>query len=407
MNVLFRLIFIVSFFIIAVEASANQSTKIVKDLKPTVIVISIDSFRNDYLDKLPVPNLQSLAKKGTRSSLIPVFPSITFPNHYSIATGLYPEHHGIMLNEFISTDIKELFTHDGHVPSVTDPRWWKGEPIWVTADKQGQKTASAFWPGSAYTIKNSKPYYFQDFKEDGNPQVRVQQMLKWLDLPSDQRPTLIMGYFENVDNAGHLAGPDSVNVRKAAIQVDDAIGSLVKGLKARGIESKVNLIVLADHGMTKVDPKKTIDLMKFIKAKDLKTISDEGAVVGIYPKPDRVNAIYQALKQAHAPMKVYRASEIPANLHFHSTRTPPIIAIADEHVYILGQSREVLTATHGYDSSLKSMQTVFIASGPAFKRGYLRPAFENVNVYSLLSKILGLKAASNDGSLSAIKDILQ
>ena len=289
-----------------------------------------------------------------------------------------------MLNEFLATDIPEPFTHHGHAPAVTDPRWWKGEPIWVTSEKQGQRTASAFWPSSAFTIDNIKPNYFQDFDEDGNPQVRIKQILKWLDLPSTRRPTLLMAYFENVDNAGHLAGPDSMDVRKAAIRVDNAIGSLVQGLKVRGVESKVNVIVLSDHGMSNVDPTKIIDLMKFIPLEDLMTITDTGAIVGVYPKPGRLNAIYQALKHANAPMKVYRASDIPASFHYRSPHTPPIICVANERGFILGRDRKTQHGTHGYDPSLKSMQGIFIASGPAFKKEYTRKPFKNINIWGLV-----------------------
>lgn len=400
----FTLFFMV--IITVVACSNGQQSKIIKDLKPTVILISIDGFRNDYLEKLPVPNISSLANKGVHAALISVFPSVTFSNHYSIATGLYPEHHGIMLNEFSVPSIKEPFTHNGHAPTVTDPRWWQGEPIWVTAEKQGQHTASAFWPSSESTIKSVKPSYYQNFTENGDPQKRIQQILYWLDFPVENRPTFLALYFENVDNAGHYAGPDSKEVRDAAINIDKAIGALLVGLKERGIESSINLVIVSDHGMSKVDPKKVIDLSKFVN-KDAINITGEGAIVGVYPKSGQLNAVYESLKKSNAPMLVYRESDIPANLHYkYPHRTPPMICVANEQAFILGEDGKVQGGTHGYNPELKSMQGIFIAYGPAFKTEYTRSPFRNINIYSLLTYILGLQPAKNDGSLKEVKDLL-
>ena len=389
-----------------IACSNEQQSKIITDLKPTVILISIDGFRNDYLEKLPVPNLLSLAKKGVHTALISVFPSVTFPNHYSIATGLYPEHHGIMLNEFLVSGIKEPFTHHGHAPVVTDPRWWQGEPIWVTAEKQGQLTASAFWPSSESSIKGVKPTYYQKFAEDGDPQQRVQKILHWLDLPVEKRPTFLALYFENVDNAGHRSGPDSKEMRHAAINIDNAIGALLLGLKERGIESSINLVIVSDHGMSKVDPKKVIDLNKLVNKNSI-AITGEGAIVGVYPKPGQLNVVYQLLRKSNAPMVVYRGSDIPSKLHYqYPHRTPPILCVANEQAFILGKDRKLQGGTHGYDPELKSMQGIFIAYGPAFKTKYTRSPFRNINIYSLLTYILGLKSAQNDGSLQEVRDVL-
>lgn len=386
---------------------AENAPKIIKDLQPTLILLSIDSFRNDYLDKFPLPNLSRLAQQGVHAPLIAVFPSITFPNHYSIVTGLYPEHHGIIMNEFVSKDMDEPFAYIGHRPIVSDPNWWKGEPIWVTAEKQGQATASAFWPVSNYAVAGIKPKYYREYVEDSAPEIRINQVLKWLDLPKNERPALLMAYFENLDNAGHRAGPDSQAVRTTAIQIDAAIGSLLKGLEQRGIASQVNLVIVSDHGMSPIDPNKVIDLMSIISAKDLLAITDSDAVVAIYPKPDKTEAVYQALKQAKKGMTVWKDTEIPAELHFKSTHTPPILCVADEQGYLLGKIKEPQKGTHGYNPQLQSMQALFIASGPAFKRGYTREAIRNIHLYSLFTELLQLHPAKNDGALTAVKDILK
>lgn len=384
-----------------------SQAKPITDLQPTLIVISIDSFRNDYLDTLSLPNLSKIAKEGVHSPLIAVFPSITFPNHYSISTGLYPEHHGIIMNEFVTKDMKEPFTYSGHRPTVSDPNWWTGEPIWVSAQKQGQQSASAFWPVSGFAVQSIRPTYYQEYAEDSDPAMRINQILRWLDLPKAQRPTLLLGYFENLDNAGHQAGPNSAKVRNTATQIDNAIGLLVNGLKERGIASQVNLIILSDHGMSPINPDKVIDLMKIIPKQDLLAITDSDAVVAVYPKPEKINAVYQALKQANKGMTVYRENEIPASFHFHSSHTPPILCVADEQGYLLGKDKAPQKGTHGYDPTLQSMQAVFIATGPAFKQGYTRSAIQNIHLYSLFTTLLNLKPAKNDGSLAPIQDILK
>ena len=378
----------------------------ITNLQPTLIVVSIDSFRDDYLNRLSLPNLSKLAKEGVHSPLLAVFPSITFPNHYSIATGLYPEHHGIIMNEFVSKDMKEPFTYVGHRVTVSDPSWWKGEPIWISAEKQGQRTASAAWPVSGFMIEGLKPTYYKEYAENIAPDAKVRQILSWLDLPEKQRPTLLMMYVENLDNAGHDAGPDSELVRKTAGQIDAAIGQLIKGLEQRGIASQVNLVIVSDHGMSPIDPDKVIDLMKIIPKEDLLAITDSDAVVAVYPRPEKIQAVYQALTQAGKGMTVYRDADIPASFHFNSTHTPPILCVADERGYLLGKDKAPQKGTHGYNPQLQSMQAVFIASGPAFKRHYTRPALQNINLYSLFAEILNLKPAKNDGSLAAVRDVL-
>jgi|GEM_PF-6662 len=376
-------------------------------IKPIVILISIDGFRKAYLQQLKVPQLTQLAQDGVSAELLPVFPSVTFVNHYSIATGLYPEHHGILLNEFYAPDLKQYFTHQGHAPTANDPAWWKGEPIWVSAEKQGLLTASAFWPGTQARIAGFKPNYFQVYAEDSDPQIRAQQILHWLDLPSTKRPSLLMLYFENVDNAGHEFGPDADVVQEQAKRVDDALGSLIAGLKKRGLYQQVNIIIVSDHGMSSVDPTKVIDLLKYIKAQDLQAMTDHGAVMAIYPKPGKMAAVYQALKNAPEPMQVYRGAEIPAQYHYRFPgRTPPILCVAEEHAFILGSNRHIEKGIHGYDPRLEDMHGIFIAHGPAFKKGYSRPPFQNINIYALIAYLLHLRPAHTDGSLTTIEDVL-
>jgi predicted AlkP superfamily pyrophosphatase or phosphodiesterase len=401
-TVLFTVLLIAGFKLCASNQLKNTNDQ------PTVIVISIDGFKNDYLDHLSVPNLQHLIKTGVHAPLISVFPSSTFPNHVSIATGLYPEHHGIMLNEFLAFDIKEPFGHIGHDPKVSSSNWWLGEPIWVTAQKQGQVTASIDWPGAEYVIKDRKPSYIRRFVEDGNPDDRVKATLQYLKLPAKTRPRLIMLYFENVDNAGHEFGPDSKQVRVAATRVDNAIGKLIEGLKAQGIFSSTDLIIVSDHGMTDIDNTKIINLRKFVFRQDLVAVTGEGTVVGVYPKTGRLHRVYHALKSSHEPIDIYLSSKMPEDLHYsNAKRTPPIVVVAKEHAFILGSSNKVEKGAHGYNPTLASMKGIFIASGPAFKSDYEKTAFRNIHLYSLIAYLLDLKPTQNDGSLVAVKNVLR
>lgn len=393
-------------FFLCADKVYSAPVNAITDLQPTLIVLSIDSFRNDYLETLSVPTLSALAQKGVHAPLIAVFPSITFPNHYSIATGLYPEHHGIIMNEFVSKTMKEPFTYTGHRPTVKDPEWWKGEPIWVSAEKQGQRTASALWPVSGFAVQGVRTAYYEDYPEDAPPDAKVDRILAWLDLPQKERPTLLLGYFENLDNAGHAQGPRSQAVRDTAKTIDAAIGRLLQGLQARGIAQKVNLVILSDHGMSPINPKKVIDLMQIIPEDSLQAITDSDAVVAVYPKPEQLEAVYERLR--HTPgMRTYRDTDIPSDFHFRSTHTPPILCVADEEGYLLAKQKEPQKGTHGYSPQLQSMQAVFIGVGPAFREKYTRGAIANIHLYSLFAHLLGLQPVKTDGTLSSLRDILK
>lgn len=222
-----KILFLLVILFVGLFILAHYSVKRISNLKPTVILVSIDGLQHDALEKLAVPHLSTLAANGVRSGLISTSPHSTVPDHYSMATGLYPQHHGAQ---------------------NLDPKKWKGEPIWMTAEKQHQSAASAAWPGSEPT----HPAYFEVFAEDGNPQARIQQTLQWLDLPASKRPTLIALYFDNVGSAGHRSGLDSRDVRTAAIRVDHAINTLLTGLKTRGVVNDVNIIIVSNPSLPNV-----------------------------------------------------------------------------------------------------------------------------------------------------------
>ncbi len=389
-------------------AASAQAPRPIGDLKPTVILISIDGFRYDYLDKYSPPNLQRLAATGVRAeAMIPSFPTLTFPNHYTIVTGLYPAHHGIVANEMYDPSFDATFVYKD--PVATEGRWWGGEPIWITADRQGQKTASMFWVGSAAPIDGMRPDYWEPFDAKVSPDQRADKILGWLDLPAEQRPTFLALYFDQVDHEGHEAGPDSPQVRDAITKVDAAIGRLLDGLRQRGIEERVNIIVVSDHGMKATPPNQVIFIDDYIDLRRVRVVT-RAQFFTLWPAKGETDAVFTQLRKVpHA--RVYRREKVPERWHYTgNARIAPIMLLADEGWTITdreyAKSHELKQGGHGYDNNLRSMQATFIAHGPAFKPGAKLPAFSNVDVYDLMAYLLRLKPARNDGTLRVFRPVL-
>lgn len=388
------------FFICACSSSMPSTAD--GDIKPTVILISIDGFHADYLDKYPSPHLEALAQDGVRAtSMIPVFPSLTFPSHYSMVTGLYPEHHGIVSNSMNDPQIGKFALSDQ--TSVEDSRWWGGEPLWVTVQKSGQKSGTLFWPGSATKIVGKFPNYYRKYEKGLAYSKRVQQILQWLDLPAKDRPTFLTLYFEAVDSAGHAYGPESSQVKKAVARVDRAIGGLMRGLRERKIFGSVNLIIVSDHGMSAVDPKNVITISDHISLKDVDVRVSGATLVGLEPELGKQEEIFQALKKASPHLQVYHKSEIPLRFHFQvHSRIPEIMAFADEGWIVqlshFNPSGKALRGMHGYDNELSSMAALFLAHGPAFKNGVQIKEFLNIHIYPLILRLLSVQPAANDAA---------
>lgn len=384
------------------------------DLKPTVILISLDGFRHDYLSKAITPNLYSLAEGGVRSqALIPVFPTKTFPNHYTIVTGLYPEKHGIISNKIYDPETKIEFPGDGKIEAKNNV-WWKGEPIWVTTKLQGQHSATLFWPGSEAEIKGNRPTYWAPYDKGMAYIDRVNQILTWLELPVDKRPSLITLYIEEIDIIGHNYGPNSEKLKETLKSVDKTIKDLIEGLKARGIFEQVNLIVTSDHGMTSLSEDRVIYIDDYIDLSKVRFL-EETSLMWIWPNEADTKEIHQKLVKAHPNLKVYLKEELPEKYHFQNNpRIPPIILLADEGwcVTTRGLTRAFKRAfagggTHGYDPDLPSMQGLFIAHGSAFQKNLVVPPFQNINIYNLMSTVLNIKPSPNDGCLDCFKQMLK
>lgn len=383
-------------------------------LDPTVILISLDGFRWDFLGRAETPNLDRLVEQGVRAErLVPVFPSLTFPNHYSMVTGLYPENHGIVSNTMYDPVMDARFRIRDR-DAVTDARWWGGEPLWVTAQKQGQVAASFFWPGSEAAIQGMRPNFWKRFDSSIPHRARVEQIMEWLDLPEKERPTFITLYFSDVDHEAHVSGPDTAPEVDAAIaRVDSAIGFLLAGLDERGISDQVNIIVVSDHGMAAMSPDRVILVDDYINLQDANVI-DWTPNIALRPDEDHVDEIYRALKGASPHLKVYRKEEIPERFHYRNNpRITPILGVADEgwsissRGYYDSRPDRFEGGGHGWDNQVLSMGGLFIASGPAFRKGLVVSPFQNIHIYELICHVLGLEPAPNDGSLDSIRVMLR
>jgi predicted AlkP superfamily pyrophosphatase or phosphodiesterase len=408
-----------AFLLLALNLSIHAQAKPIRDLQPTVILISLDGFRYDYLNRYRPPHLNSVAAAGVRARwMIPSFPSKTFPNHYTIATGLYPQNHGIVENNMFDAGLNAVFTLSDR-KEVENSRWWLGEPIWVTAEKQGQKSGSIFYPGTEGEVAGIRPTFWKRYDENISNDQRVDMMLSWLDLPRGQRPSFIALYFSDTDDAGHEFGPVSNKTRRAVLKVDQEIGRLVQGLKAREIFGQINLIIVSDHGMARVNWRNAILLDKLFDTNLAERIFWTREIVSIFPRAGKENEIYQSLRRSlPTQAKVYRKAEMPARFHYSkSPRIAPLLVVPNEGWILTNrQAFAEMQAKgdaknsrggHGYDNRLRSMRAIFIAHGASFKKGKVVAPFENIQVYNIMTRILGLKPAANDGDYRAAKAVLK
>lgn len=377
--------------------------------RPIVILISLDGWRHDYLARADVPTLRAMAARGVRSEgLIPAFPSKTFPNHYTIVTGLYPEHHGIVSNTMIDPAIgPERFTMSS--ATAKDSRWWGGEPLWVTAEKQGQRSASMFWPGSEVEIGGVRPSHWKPYADAYPHRDRVNQVLDWLRLPVADRPTFITLYFSEVDTVGHNAGPESPLVLEAAARLDAEIAALTAGVSNLGLDALVHYVVVSDHGMSQLSNDRVIVLDDYLDMSSV-TFVDGSPVIGLMPNSGSADALVAALQGKHPHLSVFKREDAPEHLHYRThPRIPPVIAIADDgwtlasRTQVLGWQKDgrILGGAHGYDTNFKSMQGLLIVSGRQFRSGLVVPPMQNIHLYEMMARVLGLTPAPNDGDRRA------
>lgn len=373
-----------------------------------VVLVGVDGFRHDYLDLFAAPNLARVARAGVRADgLIPPFPSLTFSSFYTIATGLYPEHHGIVGNTFFDPERNETFSL-GDRESVEDGTWYGGQPIWVTAETQGMVAASFFFVGTEAAIKGVHPTYWQAYDASVPYDRRVDQVLAWLALPPRQRPHLITVYFSAVDSAGHTYGAASPEVGKAIGSVDRSLGRLLNGLAALPHGNRVYVVVVSDHGMDAVDRDELAESVDLSGARP----QFLGPHLALFVRPDAARAVRlrDDLNRALDGGRAYLREEAPAALHARaSPRLGDVIVVAEPGIELrLSPRRSApLKGMHGWNPSLATMHGIFLAMGPGVAPGQRTAAFESVHVYPFLADRLGLRPSEPiDGDIAVLRPLV-
>ena len=388
--------------------TANPPNTPSQQAKHYVVLVSLDGFRYDYPRKFGAPHLLALGQRGvsTPEGMLPSFPSLTFPNHYTIVTGLYPEHHGIVANSFYDPVRKATYSYT-RFETESDGSWYGGVPLWSLAEQQGMRSACLFWPSSEAEIAGKRPSYYLHFNDGLDDHARIAQIVRWLELPAERRPHFLTLYYANVDHAGHNHGPDSPETRDAVHHVDDLIGELEDKLQATGLP--VDLIVLADHGMIRVEPP-SIALSDSV---DLTGVHTQGTL--LYPADEAASAQLEQQFQEHPSPKfrAYRRADVPAEFHFNaSAREGDPVVIPTGPYRMFSDKSKVPEATqvhgeHGYDPhTMPEMKAIFFAAGPDLKHGKQMKSFDNVDVYPLIAQILGLKQPAIDGSIKPVEAVL-
>ncbi|PID62583.1 MAG: alkaline phosphatase family protein [Ignavibacteriae bacterium] len=377
------------------------------------ILISFDGFRWDYTDRNLSPNLNEIAAEGVKAlSLRPSFPSKTFPNHLSIITGMYPENHGIIANSFINTTTGEKY-RIGKPKAVRNAEWYLGEAFWETAERNGIKTASYFWPGSEVTLDYRRPSLYKVYDHNKPYRERVDGVIEWLQLPVNERPKFITMYFHDTDSYGHKFGPNSNELNQSIQRLDTIVGYLNSKLDSIGLKDSTNLIFVSDHGMTEISTDKVINIEEMLQGFDYK-LSGSKTVMMIEPRKNNFNEVLSTLKMNQKNYKVYLKEDMPE--YFHYSENPflySIILVADmgwslvNNLWYKNLVKNNSGGNHGFDNNHTDMHGIFIAKGPDFKKNYKCGTLWNIDIYPLLCKIFKIQPRSNiDGNSERIEFIL-
>ena len=402
--------------ILALTLAACATPAPLEATKPSLtILISLDGFRPDYLDRGNTPTLNALAADGVRGAMRPSFPSLTYPNHYTLVTGKRPDHHGMINNTLEDDDIPGVSFGMSNRAAVGDGRWWnQAKPIWVSAEQQGVHAGTLFWPGSESEIDGVRPSRWQVYDDKVSYDGRVDTVLSWIDA-KDLALGLATLYFEGTDTDGHHYGPYSPEVNAAARAADAAIARLVAGLKARGLYETTNIIVVADHGMALQPLSGLVDVSTLADPAKARFVAT-GSVVAVAPQPGFEAEVKAAMLKSHPHLTCWEKGKIPRRYSYGTNpRVPPIVCLADSGWYFVTASALKKRwaehprdgGAHGYDPANPDMRAVFVAHGPAFKRGVILPVFDNVDVYPLLARLIGVKGDRGDGRLGPVKPALR
>jgi predicted AlkP superfamily pyrophosphatase or phosphodiesterase len=384
-----------------------------KNATPYVVLVSFDGFRYDYVTKYNLPHFKELMNQGASAeAMIPSFPSKTFPNHYTIVTGLYPGHHGLVDNSFYDRKLKRQYGMRDQ-SAVTDPVFYGGTPLWQLAQQQGLKSASYFWVGSEAPVRGKFPDYYFKFDDTFPNEKRIDQVIDWLSLPEEDRPHFISIYFSLVDHVSHDFGPNSKETQQAVITADSLLGNMMDKLKS--VKLPVNLIVVSDHGMVELKQEKTtyITLNKLFNTNDKEIIlANGGTQAHLYTNnPD---SLYTILKKQENHFKVYRQKDFPFHWNYKNQRVGDPMIVANLGYYITTAAKDFVKnppkipvfGVHGYDPmETKDTHAIFYAMGPNIKSGIIIKPFENIHVYPFIAKILGLKIPKVDGDVKVLNGI--
>jgi len=375
--------------------------------EPVTILIAVDGLRPDYLERGITPHLNALAAAGASGPMRPSFPTKTFPNHYTLVTGLRPDRHGIVDNNMVDAARPEATFSLGNATQALDPFWWNGaEPIWVTAERAGIRTATMFWPGSEVAIRETRPSNWTRYDLNVTNAQRVETVIDWLRRPAATRPRFVTLYFDTVDTAGHEHGPDAAETNTAMAEVDARIGDLVAGL--RGLGQEANVIVVADHGMTKTAPERAVPLQALVDPAKVRMIV-EGPYAALQALPGMEAEVGASLARPHDHVQCWPKARLPERFHYGShPRVPAFFCLAESGWIITNPARTpYFGGAHGYDNQSPEMHAAFIASGPAFARGVRVPVFDNVHLYPLLARIIGVSALPSDGDAVTLQSVLR
>jgi len=384
---------------------------------PATILVSIDGFRPDYLERGITPVLSRLAAGGASGAMRPSFPSKTFPNHWTLVTGLVPDRHGIVGNSMEDPRRPgETFTMQ-----TDDPWWWNAaEPIWVTAERAGIRTATEFWPGASVgwggtmdharhnaVTGGTRPADWHAFAQPVTGDGRVDAVIDWMRRPAATRPRFATLYFDAVDTAGHDGGPDGPEVAHALADTDRSIGRLVDGLAALGVAA--NLVIVSDHGMAATSSDRVVALDRLVAPADYRLV-ESGSYAAVVPTPGREAAVAAALLGRRGHMACWRRAEIPARFRYgRNPRVAPILCLGDVGWLVQREApgKPFAGGNHGYDDRAPEMRAVFIGNGPAFRRG-ARVAPVNTDVAPLLRRLMGLPPGRDlDGSAAVFDKALR
>lgn len=382
------------------------------DERPYVIVVSVDGMHPEFLERVPTPNFDRLAASGVAAeALIPVYPSKTFPNHYTIATGLYADRHGLVDNSFYDPELDAMYRLRDR-EAVRDGRFYGGEPIWVTAERQGVTTASYFWVGTEAPVQGVQPTYFRYFDGSVPNEARVDTVLYWLSLPEVERPNLVMLYFSEPDATAHDHGPAAAEVDSMVMEIDGVLGRLLDGVAALPVAEQVHVVVVSDHGMAEVPEGNVIVLEELVDLTGVRVVYNTTQVLLYFDGQEaRRQEVLATLRERLENARVYPRDETPARWHYRDNPRIGDLVVVAELGWVLrwpGGGAFTARGMHGWDPHLPEMQGIFMAAGPRLRMRETVPAFESVHIYPLLARLLDLEPATGiDGRLETISHLLR